>query len=40
MNKSINDASNEDEETYQFLEKLDHILKRHETYWLKKSHAN
>ncbi|CAF2092079.1 unnamed protein product [Rotaria magnacalcarata] len=32
MNKSISDAPNKDEETYQLLEQLDHILKRPETY--------
>jgi DNA gyrase/topoisomerase IV subunit B len=32
MNKSISDAPNKDEETYQLLEQLDHILKRAETY--------
>ena len=31
-NKSISDAPNKDEETYQLLEQLDHILKRPETY--------
>jgi len=32
MNKSISDAPNKEEETYQLLEQLDHILKRPETY--------
>ena len=32
MNKSISDAPSKDEETYQLLEQLDHILKRPETY--------
>ncbi|CAF3762190.1 unnamed protein product [Adineta steineri] len=32
MNISISDAPNKDEETYQLLEQLDHILKRPETY--------
>ncbi len=32
MNKSISDAPNKNEETYQLLEQLDHILKRPETY--------
>ncbi|CAF0743650.1 unnamed protein product [Rotaria sordida] len=32
MNKSVSDAPNKDEETYQLLEQLDHILKRPETY--------
>ena len=32
MNKSISDAPNKAEETYQLLEQLDHILKRPETY--------
>ncbi len=32
MNQSISDAPNKDEETYQLLEQLDHILKRPETY--------
>lgn len=32
MDKSISDAPNKDEETYQLLEQLDHILKRPETY--------
>ncbi|CAF4642901.1 unnamed protein product, partial [Rotaria sp. Silwood2] len=32
MNKSISDAPHKDEETYQLLEQLDHILKRPETY--------
>ncbi len=32
MNKSISDAPNKGEETYQLLEQLDHILKRPETY--------
>jgi hypothetical protein len=31
-NKSISDAPNKNEETYQLLEQLDHILKRPETY--------
>ena len=32
MNKSVSDAPNKKEETYQLLEQLDHILKRPETY--------
>ncbi|CAF5185771.1 unnamed protein product [Rotaria magnacalcarata] len=32
MNKSVSDAPNKAEETYQLLEQLDHILKRPETY--------
>ncbi len=32
MNKSVSDAPNKNEETYQLLEQLDHILKRPETY--------
>ncbi|CAF2365861.1 unnamed protein product [Rotaria sp. Silwood2] len=32
MNKSVSDAPNKEEETYQLLEQLDHILKRPETY--------
>jgi hypothetical protein len=32
LNKSVSDAPNKDEETYQLLEQLDHILKRPETY--------
>lgn len=32
MNKSISDAPKKEEETYQLLEQLDHILKRPETY--------
>ncbi len=32
INKSVSDAPNKDEETYQLLEQLDHILKRPETY--------
>jgi len=32
LNKSVSDAPNKNEETYQLLEQLDHILKRPETY--------
>jgi len=32
LNKSVSDAPNKAEETYQLLEQLDHILKRPETY--------
>ncbi|CAF4173333.1 unnamed protein product [Rotaria socialis] len=38
MNKSINDTSNEDEDTYQVLEKLDNILKRSENILVQKNH--
>jgi DNA gyrase/topoisomerase IV subunit B len=32
LNKSVSDAPHKNEETYQLLEQLDHILKRPETY--------
>ncbi|CAF3477124.1 unnamed protein product [Rotaria socialis] len=38
MNKSINDVLNEDEDTYQVLEKLDNILKRSENILVQKNH--
>ncbi|CAF3383451.1 unnamed protein product [Rotaria socialis] len=38
MNKSINDVLNEDEDTYQLLEKLDNILKRSENILVQKNH--